>query len=355
MSANLNVICSKWKKTKRSARKKEMKILHDELEVTVLKQGKSSKRILSISFFITKLSYKKVEEYQRELVSFLEKKKMLHGFETRIYTDNTGQAFALHACEEDPTVSVYHFNYPPLREGNGHRGTFGSFLRFRPLFEPGLEVVWISDIDVPANYMNPSILTRTRESDADFAFRTFPCEQGRSYRIYAGTMLSFRTFPMQLFTRFLHQLVTPTESLLTQFEILNKRNKVDGKPVIVKLPYGFHEVFINELLYNHLINRSVRCYILRDYEPVSTLLKRHGYLSTKIINTVIEPYHKSPSPLLFQNLKDVFHEYLPKLAEKYPCIKDMLALMPTFHTSFVKPLIKTGKELDETLYPSLEV
>jgi hypothetical protein len=101
-------------------------------------------------------AYRKVEKYQHYLQKFLQQKQVLKGFETRIYTDDSGKEFALKVTKNDPTVSVYHFNYSPLREKIGHIGTFGTLIRFLPLFESGLETVWVSDIDIPDSYLDPS-------------------------------------------------------------------------------------------------------------------------------------------------------------------------------------------------------
>jgi hypothetical protein len=119
-----------------------------EIEITILKQGRPSKKVLSVSFYTMKDAYRRKEKYETNLKLFLKYKKTLKGFETRIYTDDSGKDFALEAAKNDPTVSVYHFNYPPLREEEGHVGVFGSLVRFLPFFEPGLEIVWESDIDI---------------------------------------------------------------------------------------------------------------------------------------------------------------------------------------------------------------
>ena len=135
---------------------KTRKTKRNNLEITILKQGTPSKKVLSVSFFTMKDAYRPKEYYEKNLQQFLSYKKILKGFETRIYTDDSGKDYALKATKNDPTVSIYHFNYPPLREEVGHIGTFGTFVRFLPLFESGLEVVWISDIDIFNSYLDSS-------------------------------------------------------------------------------------------------------------------------------------------------------------------------------------------------------
>ena len=153
---------------------KTRKSHRQQLEITILKQGTPSKKVLSCSFFTSKDAYRYVGGYQKNLERFLYQKNRLKGFETRIYTDDSGQEFVLKAAEKDPTVSVYHYNFPPLQETGGrHCGTFGTLMRFLPLFEPGLETVWVSDIDVNNDYLDPSLPANAKASGATFCYRTF--------------------------------------------------------------------------------------------------------------------------------------------------------------------------------------
>ena len=137
------------------------------IDITILKQGISSKKVLSVSFYTMKDAYRIKERYETNLQQFLYHKKSLKGFETRIYTDDSGKVFALKVAKNDPTVSVYHYNYLPLREedSNGHVGVFGSLVRFLPFFEPGLEIVWESDIDIyndPLTFLNPVYISNMK-------------------------------------------------------------------------------------------------------------------------------------------------------------------------------------------------
>jgi len=320
-----------------------------QLKITILKQGTASKKVLSCSFFTSKEAYRYVGGYQKNLERFLYQKNRLKGFETRIYTDDSGKEFALQAAEKDPTVSVYHYNFPPLRETVGHTGTFGTLVRFLPLFEPGLDTVWVSDIDVNNDYLDPSLPNKAKAAGAAFCYRTFVCYDvipiyARPYTILAGTMISFQTFPKQLFTKFLNQLVHPTKVLEAKIDLLNKELEKREKPAS-KIPYGIDEVFINTLFYDYLIKHSIRCYILKDYMKAATLLFDNKFL-TKEEDTVQFNYSKYLQPPLFHKLKQIFKKKLHLLFDKYPCLQEMSRMLDSFKTSFVKPLIKTGPELE---------
>jgi len=339
-------------KTRRSSR--------NQLEITIVKQGTPSKKVLSSCFFTSKDGYRKREKYVKSLHKFLHQKKQLKGFETRIYTDDSEKDFLVDLVKNDPTVSIYHFNFPPLRDEVGHVGIFGAFVRFLPLFEHGLHTVWVSDIDVTNDYLDPSILARARAAKADFSFRTYVCYEqiklyGRVYSILAGTMISFHTFPKSMFNKFLQELVHPPEDLKEFFDKLNRENQKFRLRSETKIPYGFDEVFTNKYMYNYLIKKNLRCYIVKDYEYAKNILGWNNLMVDGDENDkVFFAYYYNKTQSNFKKAKEVFRKLLPLVADKYPCCKDMLKILDTFKTSFVKTYVKTGKELDESLYPSIE-
>jgi len=337
----------KTRKTKKTPR--------SNLEITILKQGIRSKQVLSCSFFTMKDAYRPVEQYEKNLQRFLHQKKQLKGFETRIYTDDSGKEFALKAAKKDPTVSVYHFNFQPMRETVGHIGTFGTFVRFLPLFEAGLKTVWVTDVDVPSYYLDPSILSDAKRAKVDFCYRTFVCYDeprfkvyARPYTILAGTMISFHTFPIELFNQYLHQLENPSKSLQHMFDKLNEQNTFLGKPYS-NIPYGFDEIFTNGILYDYLIDHSLQCYILKDYEYAKNILKWNKFLTEEDLQVFLK-YYKERSLSTFKQAKEIYREKLPLLGTKYASIVHMVKILDTFKTSFLKTFVKTGKELDEDLY-----
>ena len=341
--------------------KKNKREIFNELEIKVLKQGIKSDKVLSCSYFTASDAYRKVEKYQKSLIRFLFFKNQFKDFETRIYTDDTTKDFALEISKNDPLVSVYHFNFPPLREKNGvssgprgHIGTFGTFVRFLPLFEVGLKIVCVSDIDIPWNYLEQSILSNPIKSNAQFSYRSFVCYEnrlyGRSYSILAGTMLSFITFPIEIFNKFLNDLVNPIDKLKKDIEELNKQNKsLFYNYKETRIPYGIDEVFTNQILYNYLILKNIRCYILKDYSYAGVYLRLEN-LITPAEHELIYNYEYKPTQKNFNELKKVYEKKVPMIIDKHPCLNDMLSNMDKMKTSFVIPLIKTGKELDEELY-----
>jgi hypothetical protein len=284
-------------------------------------------------------AYRDVEKYKRYFIKFLNQKNILKGFETRVYTDDSGKDFILNVTRHEPTVSVYHYNYPPLREKIGHIGTLGTMMRFLPLFEPGLETVWVSDIDIPNYYLNPALL----KISADFIYRTFPSYKtalyGRAYSILAGTIISFRTFPKEMFYAYLQELTHPTGPLSIYIEKQNKDNELAKKPYS-KIPYGIDEYFMNKIMYDYNISNQFQCYIIKDYYYVFTYL-RWNKLITDEEDALAYSYSIFPNPQSFEKLKNIYIEKVSLIESKYP------GCTTTITDSFVKTFYKKGDELNK--------
>ena len=324
------------------------------LEITVLKQGTPSKKVLSASFFTMKGAYRDISKYEASLKKFLKQKDKLKGFETRIYTDDSGKDIILKIVNDDPSVSIYHFNFKPLQEESGHIGTFGTLIRFLPLFEPGLEVVWVTDIDVPDSYLEPDVLTKMKEAKTEFSFRTFLCYEtrvyARKYTILAGTMISFYTFPRYLFDNYIRSLIHPPSSLKKTISKLNSVNILNKFRTFSysKIPFGADEVFTNSTFYNYLINHNIPCYIIKDYIiHIARYLK--DVTTKKELKLIDEYVYRHRTHAIFDKIKAFCKEKLPLVVSSYPCVRDFIDNMDdfTYETSFFRILIKKGNELNK--------
>lgn len=324
------------------------------IDITILKQGIPSKKVLSVSFYTMKDAYRRKEKYETNLTLFLNLKKALKGFETRIYTDDSGKTFALKAAKNDPTVSVYHYNFSPLREDIGHVGVFGSLIRFLPFFEPGLEIVWESDIDIyndPLTFLNPIYISNMKSMGATFSYRSCLCYQeinsdtyNRAYTIICNTMISTKVFPKYLFTDFLDLLVNPTPSMKASLQLLNNQLEKRGKPTS-KIPYLTDELFLNTTFYDYLIDTKIRCCVVNDYGIVTYLLNQYWMLN-ELENIIIKYYLKSRPTDLFKLVKKLYEEKLPALVQKIPCVQEMIDRFNIFKDSFQEFVFRVGEELN---------
>lgn len=308
-----------------------------QIEIKILKQGHETKKVISCSFFTMTDAYRDVSRYEHNFKKFCTMSK-LPGFCLRVYTDDSAKDAALEIAEKYDHVSVYHFDCPEFHEDFGHIGTFGTFARFLPMFEKGLELVWVSDIDVPLWWLNEI-------PKKDFNYKTYVCYDrkayGRKYTILAGSMVSRITFPKQLLTKFLNNLADGKFN-----EMIKKLNEDNSRKPPSRVPYGIDEVFINTSIYNYLIKHNVTVSINYDYlTGLDGFLTHSGRLSDQEKEDLKEFYMKRDSRC-FNKVKKIIQKYLPWAISERPCFQESLNLLPTFKTSFVKTYVLEGKELE---------
>jgi len=287
-----------------------------QIQTKVLKQGTSSTKVLSCSFFTMQDSYKNFEKYQCYLKKMLKDSAFLTDFEVRIYTDDTGSDFALQAAKKYPNVSVIHFNCPELREGSGHIGMFGALARFLPMFEKGLECVWITDIDVPADWFQLPL-----NKNVDAFLSTIVCYNrkpySKKYTLLAGHNIYWFTFPQQLLTNFINKVLDGGYS--SMIETLNNLNS--RKPAS-KFPYGFDEVFINDQIYNYLVRHDKK-FILKKIFHAEGFISYLPEMTAEDKQYLKENYNNHSAATL-KNAVKVYKKYIPFVLEKYPCLQELL-------------------------------
>lgn len=314
-----------------------------QIEIAVLKQGNQSKNVISVAFFTMKNSYRPIEFYKAKLKTFIQRKKALVGFETRIYTDNSGKDIALQVADEDTTVLQY--NCEPFRDGDGHTGTFGTIVRFLPLFEKDLDIVWISDIDIHRSFLDMNILKVMKKNNANVYIDNIVCYERKPWAhvkhpIVAHRFISKVRFPRQIFTNFLKGLIDGKYSDL--IDLINEHN--DRKTPNGKFPYGMDEAFLNGSLYNSIKRHDIKVLVRKDFFTQSFLVYGIEGFPQKDVD-ILSSYYRTPSPELFRKIKDIYKRYVPMLVEKYPCMQEILDNMPEFRNSFEMFFLADSKDL----------
>jgi len=293
-----------------------------QIHIKILKQGMHSEKILSVSFFTMNDPYRDFTKYQKYLVRFFDMAKIFPDFQVRVYTDDTGSEFALKAAAENEQVSVYHFDCPEFRDGKGHVGVFGPMVRFLPLFEKH-EIVWISDIDVRAWFLDPAFLKQMIKNQCDFSISTFPCYFRKAfsnkYTIIAHRIISRIQLPRALFTRFLTKLASG--HLKDKVDLLNTENK--GKPPS-RVPYCTDELFLNTSVYNWLKTHDLKFFIEIDYLLIG-LLPGASQKLTKEQELLFYKYGINRDPKYIPKLTQVFKKILELYTKVYPCLEELIA------------------------------
>jgi hypothetical protein len=310
--------------------------------ITILKKGIESKHVLSACFFTMKDSYRSVSKYEKNLVNFLHMSKNLPAFEVRVYTDDSGKDFLLKIAESYPSLSVYHYNFDPLREEVGHIGTFGTIVRFLPMFED-LETVWISDIDIPDRFLDKSILSVMDKHKCPVFYDSALCYNerkiyGRKHTIIAYRMIFKIKFPKALLTRFINRLIDG--NLKESIELLNKANT--HKPPS-QVPYGIDELFLNESIYNYLKRHNIRIICNKMYFLGEGILIQAG-LTKEEINFSVS-FWKNPTKHQIDKYKNILLKKIPTITDKYPCLNELVEKIEGLDFSMEHRFILSGSNL----------
>lgn len=323
-----------------------------QIEITVLKQGRVSDKVLSCAFFrMVSGGYREFGKYETNLKKFLEASRVLTGFEVRIYTDDTAKDFCVSLAEKYMHVSVYHYNCELFKEDDGHTGTFGTIVRFMPLFEKDLKVVWISDIDVKSTFFDLKIISAMKQNKCDVFIDSLVCYNNKpwaavNYPIVAHRFVSFLTFQKQLLTRFLNKLhdgdYADLIKLTNEFNLAKKKVTIPND----RFPYGMDEAFINGPIYNSIKRRNANAMIYINYFFIQNYIVYT--LKDQIPQSVIDDmarYYKYPDPNLFPKMKRIYLKYVPMILDAYPCMQEFLDILPAMKNTFIKVSVIPTSEL----------
>ena len=323
-----------------------------QINIKVLKQGTPSDKILSTSFFTMKSAYRSFDKYIRNLKRMIENSRGLKGFETRIYTDDTGADIALDAAEKYPDVSVYHFDCEPFREGEGHVGTFGTLVRFLPMFEEGLSTVFITDIDVDKNWFSNSIVKRVSQYDIfaenRICYERKPWNSGKKHPFVAYRMIFNVTFPRRLLTHYITKL--SNGSYKDEIAAVNEWNssRKDYKPPNDIFPYGMDEYFLNTTLYEYIRSKDMKCLFRKYYELYRWLGSSYSNLTEKEIkivwNNVINPTKETMDKARSVYRKGIQH-FQQLDPDRYKCFGEVLQLLDKFKDEMVAWSSVSGKDI----------
>ena len=287
------------------------------VEVEILKQGEPSKNVLSCSFFTTADKYREFEKYQVHLKEFLEQQRQLNDFEVRIYTDDSGKDFAVDACKNYQNVSVYHYNCPEFKRGKWHVGMFGTLCRLLPLSE-GLDLVWVSDIDVPQRFLNPAILKHL-DINTPIYIDTRVCSTsrkfGKRFPVILHKFISKMQLPSFLLERFLTDLHEGRERQAIDYMNLINRQKPHSEA-----PYGIDEYFLNTRIYEYIQARGIQCLVGKDYLNRAVMQKN----SSEENKAILKHYFLTHDMAALPKVREILQEELPALIDDHPCCKETL-------------------------------
>jgi len=318
-----------------------------QIEITVLKQGTPSRKVLTCCFFTVGEAYRDFKQYIGNLKRFVIDSEQLTDFEVRIYTDDTGKEYALEIAKGFPRISVLHYECPAFRDGRGHAGMFGTLVRFLPMFED-LDIAWCSDIDIPRHYLDPVVLRQMSNQKTDIYINTFICYERKAWArrntIVVNKFITKIQFPRALLTRFLNMIIDgKLNERLLAIDQQNTSASHNPKPTS-KVPYGTDELFINTYIYNWIVNKNIRIMLDRDYSSTWLMFK----LLTKDQRLLIQKYYYYPSHSKFLQIKKML-----EVAEPDPelvgleCYQNFKKTLPELKTSFIARYVLKSANLEK--------
>ena len=232
-----------------------------------------NKYLLSTSFFYLEKSYKSSQRYIDGILKIIEFVEQNEFYILRIYHDksifeNIKYTELFNKIKTNKLVELYEYSCSQfIHTKPFHIGTFGTLLRFLPLFEKShYEVIYILDID-DANYGYIKLYVDSLvNSDKKFYFYNLE-NYGNKYlgqfnnkfgdAVIANIYVKNYRFDIKIFTNFL-DWITKSDKLFKQIENLNKYTyafKYLSKDIINT--YGLDEYFLNINLINILKKNDI--------------------------------------------------------------------------------------------------
>ena len=272
--------------------------------------------ILSVSAFIAENSYKNIENYAQgldklqELIKILGDKFYLYVFHDQTI-ERTGHYNPkindivrrlwiplLERLKKNPRVVLIRYDYPKFRSKRNsfyHVTTFGTMIRFLPLFDGSSKIVMITDID---DVTDESIIESKKtydkfiQSKADFFFGTALCYYVQSWvrisalegitdlRIVASSIISKIKLPLSLYENFITGLLDGTailskDLLYMKKHAMIKKFRTKHKGFFNELfNYGFDEYFMNSKVLPWLIQHKKKILAKMHIVPTPTLFRK---------------------------------------------------------------------------------
>jgi hypothetical protein len=273
----------------------------------IIKYNELSNRkrnLVSLSIFKMKDGYRNFNiylNYLQKILNYFRENKNL-SLDLRIYFDESCHKEINKFISENRNIEFYKFNYPPLRIGEFHNGTFGTLARLLPIFNnqhnysKDYDYVWIDDIDIsPENIQDEQIDYLYANNINTFYSSLFCYYKPWNNVKYGKYNLNFPLItnikiPLSIFNKYINDVSIGTYKNVIS-SILEYRKDRYKYNYDIKFPYGMDEYFTNNIIFENLCNKIT--FVRYDIE-ISRIL-------TKILYTkVLDPKDKEILKLLLK-------------------------------------------------------
>jgi hypothetical protein len=312
------------------------------------------KHLLCFSIVKMKGPYREFEKYTRALDKLL---KHTHnnpyGFDRRVYFDDSCHKEIKELINRFKDVEFFKFNYPKLRIGEFHDGTFGSLVRILPIFEQeknnknqhNYEYVWIDDIDILPSNLDLNYINLKQIRNFNTLFLSIFCYKRPWIHIDNKYNMNFPLvtnikLDINIFNKFIEDLANNKyQDVVTKIlKFRPDRYKYDYP---VRHPYGMDEYFTNFIIYNDLCRYNT--YVIYQID-ISQTLKSFYYLpnidikNKEIINALLELQtlvYKSDDIKIKTNINNTYIKMFNKLK-----LEDLYLIIDDFKADCIKEYLE---------------
>lgn len=254
------------------------------MEITKYNEIKSRKKnLISLVIFRMLDEYREFEKYLyhfnlliRHLVN------NTYDFDIRVYFDDSCHKDIESYITEFKEIEFYKFNYPPLRLGKHHNGTFGALVRLLPIFETEdkYDYIYVDDIDIPIEWVNWEIVDFIFKNNVD----TYLYSLSGSNKPWSNISNTYIAYPLitriklpkTIFDDFISGLSGDKYNKIVE-KILNYRTTEYFYNYKVKVPYGMDKYFLNNIIYNDLCKGNTYTKLSHDPTRIFRYLYEHKY------------------------------------------------------------------------------
>jgi hypothetical protein len=207
----------------------------------------------------------------------------------RLYTDEASlmsREFQTIIDKEIDHLEIFVYDYPEFRSrASGikdskvskvksydfHDGTFGTLMRFLPLWDKELwnkykiDYLWVSDIDVYPNFLNTDILELMKKEKAKVSYYSKACysrpwvPDNMNFSIGAGKIIFTKKVEVSQykFNKFLKDILSEKykwlkNSIKNYYKIINDEKTLKSVIKNKYITYGFDEYYCNVILYSDI-------------------------------------------------------------------------------------------------------
>jgi hypothetical protein len=226
-------------------------------------------KIVCVSLFRMKNSYRGFSKYLDFCVQFIEKiQRILPDWFLRIYIDESIKNEELEVLKANNVELVEYKCEDFWNESSGtHEGTFGTFMRFLPMFSvQKYECMVSSDIDVDDFMVEYFKFFDQNAKEVGLVNQLCYNDwipEDLKYSILAGGMFTKVVFPRLLLTNFLKEVKDGKVAVH-----ITKQTDAD-----TYVPYGTDEYFLTTKLYNYLEKNKIKIMALTISSVVGAIRK----------------------------------------------------------------------------------